>query len=175
MTVGRMYLQFGLTDDAERHFAAALKNRRALYGQEHERVAESLHYLALALRTRRDDPRRRPPLESVLKMRIKLLGAGHQDTLDSMDNLAGHLIDIGKSDEAEPLILKTLDVRRRRGPDHKLDVARSLAQLGYCRLEVDDVPEPKGRFAKRSKSAGPCWRRMIEPWPAVFTHGAICS
>ncbi|MGB2824157.1 MAG: tetratricopeptide repeat protein, partial [Phycisphaerae bacterium] len=130
--IGNAYLSHGgYSAEAEKHFRAALAIRHRLYGDEHPKVAESLHDLAVSIRYRPDDDGQEhmAMLRQALDMRRELLGEEHLDTLTSMCQLAGSLCD-RVDPEAEVLYRKVLEGRRRvLGREHP-QVAGALAGLG---------------------------------------------
>ncbi|UCE58766.1 MAG: serine/threonine protein kinase [Phycisphaerales bacterium] len=82
--------------------------------------------------------------EAAVRIRLKELGEGHPDTLDSMNTLALLYKYQGRFDEAEPLYVRTLQVRQRvlGGEDPQtLETMNNLAVLLWSRGRLDEAEE----------------------------------
>ena len=92
----------------------------------------------------------RPLFDRALAIREKMLGPGHPDTAESLNNLAELLRVTNRLSEAEPLIRRALAIREKMlGPGHP-DTAESLSNLALLL-----------RATKRLNEAEPFIRRAL--------------
>ncbi len=92
-------------------------------------IAWLLNYAGTYVLTRGEPASARPLLERALRLRRSMLGEDHPDTLDSANNLALNLHELGQYEQARQLNDDTLTRRRVLGEDHPdtLDSANNLA------------------------------------------------
>jgi tetratricopeptide (TPR) repeat protein len=79
-----------------------------------------------------------------LAIRLKILDPNHPDVTTSQLNLAGVLQDLGRLDEAEPLIRQALEGDRQTHGEQHMDVAIDLSSLG-------SLLEERGKFAEAGR------------------------
>jgi eukaryotic-like serine/threonine-protein kinase len=80
-------------------------------------------------------------LRRAVEIRRRTLGATNADTLKSMHDLAGDLLEESRFAEAERLCRETLDTRRRvLGPEHR-DTLNSMTQLALILNEEGRYPD----------------------------------
>jgi tetratricopeptide (TPR) repeat protein len=134
--LGRVYRDLGEYTKAEAMHRRALELYRNLFGNEHIKVADSLHALAQALKSQRKLSECESLHRQALEMRMKLLGRDHPRVAESIDDL-GHTLHMqGRSREAEPLLRKALEMRKKLlGTEHP-ETAWSLYNLAVL-LRID--------------------------------------
>ena len=152
-TIGRVYQNLALFDDAEHSFERALRLRRELRGEMHPEVAESLERLAFLRHLQYELDEAETLSRRTLEMRRSLYGERHREVAVSLHNLAEVLATQGRTAEAEPLFAEALTMRRELLGDRHAEVAESLAELGLMRTNSGD-PE----------SAEPLLREAVEIW-----------
>jgi serine/threonine-protein kinase len=136
--MGAVYGNIGLYQDSVALLERAVEKRRALHGDRHPLVAESLHALARALERQQTFAPAERIAREALGLRRALLGSEHLDTAATMEVLADVLMGLGRIVEARPLYDDVLAVRRRLlGPEHVL-VAQALRGRGRVAQEMTD-------------------------------------
>jgi serine/threonine-protein kinase len=150
-TIGHVYNNLGLHDEAQSLIEQGLNIRRGVLGEEHVDVATSMDNLGGVFKDKGDYDRAESLMRESLRIRRKLLGRGHADVASSLHNLAGVLQAKGRYDSAEPLYREALEMRRKLFGNHHSQVALSLNSLGYL-LKV------KGDF----DAAEPLYREALE-------------
>jgi non-specific serine/threonine protein kinase/serine/threonine-protein kinase len=150
-TMGRVYRQLGLYDDALPLWEKALKSRRALLGDEHPETLESINGLGtLYRRMGRYDEAEPLNLEAVAASR-RVLGEEHEGTLRAINALASLFSLQGRHDEAEPLFVSTLETRRRLLGNEHPDTRISMNNLAVAYKKM-------GRY----EEAEPLYRESLE-------------
>ena len=103
-TLGRAYMGLGRYALAEEHLRRALTVRRALLGESHPQVAETLAGLAEALMQQSDFTAAEPLLRECLEIRRSVLGDTDWRTAHTATELGGCLTGLGHYQEAELLL-----------------------------------------------------------------------
>ena len=155
--------------------------RRALYGDEHPDVAESLYYLA----SMSADGERMAECERMhreaLAMRQRLLG-DDPAVAQSLDGLSVLLVAAGRYEEAAPLLEEAIRIRRERlGPEH-FDVARTLTELGEVSLTWGDYRKAEACFREQVRNPAQAvsqWKRRsgvcdFGSWNGVGDARSVC-
>ena len=128
--IGRVYQRLELHDKAEPLLQQALALGRRTFGDQHERVAQSLNDMGVLLREKGDGAAAQPLLEEALAMRRRVLGTEHKDVAVTLVELARVHTDRGEGARAEPLLKESLAIRRKTlGEEHR-ETAVSLSELG---------------------------------------------
>ncbi|MCH9651187.1 MAG: serine/threonine-protein kinase [Deltaproteobacteria bacterium] len=128
-TLGRVYLQLGLLEEASPLLEKSLTTRRRLLGEEHPEVAESLDYLGRLRRNTGDWQAAEETIRQALEMRRRVRGDAHPEVAQSLNNLGLLLQRTGRYEEAREPLEEALEIRRGQG-DRPLEVAESLNNLG---------------------------------------------
>ncbi|HUN81291.1 MAG TPA: serine/threonine-protein kinase, partial [Phycisphaerae bacterium] len=119
----------GRRADAERLIKAGLSIRREVLGERHPDVADGLLELAEHYEGVGDYSRAEPAIREAVDIRQAALGE-HRDVSDAKWVLGTMLVDMGRYEEGERVLLDVIAMRRRiLGNDH-IDVARPLSDLG---------------------------------------------
>jgi serine/threonine protein kinase/Flp pilus assembly protein TadD len=157
-TIGRVYDQLGLYDQAAPLLESALATRRKLLGQPNLDVAQSLVSLGGVRWHRGEYDAARALLEEGLAMRERLLGPDALLVAESLHNLGNLLWSRGEYDEAHRLLARALAIRERNTPDGP-DVASTLNSLGAIAYRRGDFDEARRMWERtlaiREKTLGP--------------------
>jgi len=146
-TIGNTYRALALYDAAERHFRAALKLRRELYGEEHLKVAESLYFLGAAIQWKGDLPAAESYYQQALAIQRKLPG-GDNVYLPHMVSACATMRQIQKgNDEAtEALFREALNLFRKHYGEEHFTVAAAYVNLGGLYFQRGDLDEARARY-----------------------------
>lgn len=140
-TVGMVYVNLGLLEEAEPLIERALVMRRELLDPDHPDVAESLHSYAELLSWRGEIDRAESMFRQAVAIRRRALGAGHPDVATSLKSLAVTLSWKDRNKEAEPYYREALAIQRQAlGQRHPL-VAETMADLGGVVQNLGRVDE----------------------------------
>jgi serine/threonine-protein kinase len=148
-TMGRVYDQLGLYDQALPLLESALATRRRLHGEAHLDVAESLVGLGGVRWHKGEYEAARPLLEEGLKLRERLRGPEAPLVADSLHNLGNLLYSRGDYDTGQRLLERALAIREKNTPGGA-DVAATLNSLGA-------IAYRRGYYAE----AGRLWERTL--------------
>ncbi len=155
--LGNTYSSLGRYDEAQPLLERALAQRRTLWGDEHESVAQSANELALLLVQQGDYPAAESLLREALAVQRRLLGEDDPEVAHTLNNLAGVLLYDGDYAEAELLFREVLARRQAlHGGDHR-EVALSLNNLAAAL-------EDGGRDAQ----AEPLLREALAMWQRLL-------
>ena len=146
-TIGRVYVDLGLFEEAETLLQRALTTRRAELGDEHLDVAECLHNLGAVSLEKGDYAAAESYQRQALDIRRRLRGESDLLVAESLNDLAITL-QKGKADydAAQRLLEQSLAIKRaQRGERHR-DVAQALLNLGMVHYRRDDLDEAERCF-----------------------------
>lgn len=136
--MGRTYRRLGAYDKAAPLLQQALASGRLAFGDEHVRIAQTLHDLGVLLGEKGDYAEAGRVLEQALEMRRKLLGAQGPDVAVTLAELGRLYQDQGQTLRAEPLHREALTIRRTVLGERHRETAVSLSDLGsVLRLNGD--------------------------------------
>ncbi|MDB6175115.1 MAG: serine/threonine protein kinase with repeat [Chthoniobacteraceae bacterium] len=127
--IGRLYLEIGNYNEAEKMHRRALAIYRSLFGQDSQQAATELNDLGLALWRARKLDESAAVLREALGIRRLLFGNVHAEVAATLNNLAGVFRRQRKLAEAEALTRESLEIRRKLFGSEHLDVADSLRNL----------------------------------------------
>src|SRR5262249_2836619 len=151
----------GRLDDEQRLLTQSYDIRRALYGDIHPDVAESLYALA----HENMDGAEMPHAERRFRKALDVSGRPPANDLPVAASQAGRsilLVAAGRYEEAEPLLQEALQMRRRLlGPGH-FDVARTLTDLGEIYLTWGDYDKAEA-----------CHREQVQILRKLFPSGHV--
>ncbi len=129
VAIGRVYQNLGLPRVAETLLATALAGRRAVLGNDHASVGESLDHLARLKRELGTTTEAEALYREALAIKRRTLGPAHPSIALTLNNLANAVRDRNAFAEAEALAREGLDMRRALLGDEHADVAESLHDL----------------------------------------------
>ena len=142
----------GDLEAAEALFRQSLQLWRGQAGENDPNVGRTLGRLGMLLVTKGDNE----AAEGVLREALRIGRAQGVETLsicDTMDSLAGFLVNQGQLDEAQTLFRESVDIRKRLAPHQRLQIALTMNSL----LSVMSI-------AGREKEAGELMPEFIEVW-----------
>jgi eukaryotic-like serine/threonine-protein kinase len=140
-TIGNVYRQLGLPQDAIVLLDEALALRRRVLGEDHVDTAASLNDAAEVRREMSDYTAAEPLHRRALAVRTRVLGPDHAQVGESLNNLGLLLHAAGRVAEAEALYRRALEVRRKAlGERHEL-VAVTLSNLGQVARARGDLEQ----------------------------------
>ncbi|MDC0674297.1 serine/threonine-protein kinase [Nannocystis radixulma] len=114
MNLGNALLAIEAYDRASKSFeqaAAALRRRSGSEGD----LADTLYNLAICHHMRGDFPAAARIYEEALQRSQAIFGPDHPEVAFAMNGLGVALVELGRLDEARPLLERTLAIRTRRG------------------------------------------------------------
>ncbi len=137
-TIGLVYLQLGLFEEARPLLVEGLELRSATTGGTGAEVATSLLHLGRLDYEAGEFDAARPRLEEAIALRREIFGEDHPVVAESLNLLAVLRRETGDLDAAEPLFRDALAIRELTlGPLHR-DVAETLGDLGRLYQEQGD-------------------------------------
>ncbi len=150
-TLGNVYLNLGLYDQAQLHLEPALATRKRLFGRLHPETLSSMSEMGWVLVLQGKYPEAEPYLREALDGRRRVLGDDHPDTLITINNM-GFLFGVqGKYPEAERYHREALEGNRRvLGDDHP-GTLTSINNMGF-------LFEQQGKLSE----AEPYYREALE-------------
>lgn len=132
--LGMVYSSIDDVSRADSNYRRALRLRRTLLGDEHEKTLDSLHHLAKLRYYEGRYEEARTLFEEALDGTRRVLGPGHEYTYNAMNDLAVTLKDLGEWDAALPLQWEALEgYRRVLGDDHPHTLATALGMGALLR------------------------------------------
>ena len=158
-TVGRTFHNLGLYEKARPLLESALELRHRVFGENHPKVAESLHHLGLLHLAEGDFDRAEELLSEALTMRRRLLGDRHLAVAEVLDDLGELHQYRGELPEAEERFTRALQMRRRMG-DEEAGVAESLQNLASV---LARSPEDRSRAERLYRESLAMHRRIYGP------------
>lgn len=138
-TVGRVYRELGLFDEARPPLERSLELRRRLHGEAHPETAESLRELALLDQDVGDYDAAEKHFREALETLQELYGHSHPRVAEILNDLGLLLYEQKRYDEAEPLLREALDLTRELLPDDDLRLAHVLNNLGLVLHDRGDL------------------------------------
>jgi non-specific serine/threonine protein kinase/serine/threonine-protein kinase len=150
-TMGEVYVNLGLFDQAEELMEEALETRRTGTGDRSLETAETLDRLGDLYRKMGQYERAEELIREGLSIRTDSLGEEALDVARSLNNLA--LVRQAEDDfeQAEELFLRSLAARRAAaGTDQNLDVALALHNLGNFHSSSGRDTEAADSFARQA-------------------------
>jgi len=158
-TVGRVYLEMGLPEDATPLLRRALRLRRENLAAIDPDVAQSLQDLGDLLAKEGEFDEAERLYREALAIRRRVFGARHPTVATSLSHLADGLHDKGDFEAAEPLLRDSLKLRQELFGQTHPDVASSLNDLALLLHARGDLDPAEGLYRKalgiRRASLGP--------------------
>ncbi len=128
-TMGSVYDELGLYDQAEGLLRESLEIRKRVLQNESPEVATSLHNLAKVLYRKNDYDGAEARYREALAMRRKLLGNEHPDVAETLNFLALVIAEKGDHDGALALLREAVAMRRKLFGNEHPDLAMALTGL----------------------------------------------
>lgn len=127
--LGRTHRQLALYDEAERLLRRSLERRRAVYGDPHPEVAQSLNELALFLRDQGEYAAADSLLQEVVETRRQLHGAQHPSVAAALMDRTFVLRQRGRYEAAERSIRRAVTIQRAHHGAPSAELAEGLYNL----------------------------------------------
>jgi serine/threonine-protein kinase len=155
-TIGQVYEQLGLYDDAAPLLEQAVALRREHLGPEHPEVADSLNRLAVLRAKAGSYDLAEPLFRSALEIRRKAYGEEDRRVAESLNNLALLLHEKGDYGAAEKLYLRAtrLDDRLPRDPGDPVSTRSNLALLYHDQGRYAQAEQLYRQTLSRAEQAG---------------------
>ena len=138
-TIGRVYRELGLFDEARSPLERSLELRRELRREAHPEIAESLRELALLDQEIGDAAAAETHFREALAMLQGLYGRRHPRVAEILNDLGLLLYEQERYDDAEPLLREALDQTRELLPEDDLRLAHVLNNLGLLLHDRGDL------------------------------------
>jgi serine/threonine-protein kinase len=139
-TIGITYLALGLYDEAERQLREALRLSREHLDPQDREVAVCMVELATLLHARHDFDSAGELLEGALAIFSRAGGEGSADVATAQSSLGAVRRAQGRTQEAEELQRRALELRRRAGGGN-VEVAESLNNLARILIDQQRAEE----------------------------------
>ncbi len=133
-TLGNVYRELGDYPKAGEMIRQALTLRKAVFGEKHSRVADSLNDLGALLLDQGKSAEAEAMFRQALAIRRELLGNGSREAAASLDALGVALVSQGRLTEAETSHREALALFKKLFGDEHLDVATSMHNLAKVLL-----------------------------------------
>lgn len=143
-TMGSVYTNLGLHEQAEPLLKQSLAQMRGMLGDEHSSTLKGLDNLGTLYQRQGRYDEAEPLCSESLRLRKRLLGADHLETLTPMTCLATLYLAQARNAEAEPLFAAVLAVRQRELGQH---APKTLAAMNNLAI----VYRVQGRYAEAEK------------------------
>jgi serine/threonine-protein kinase len=152
-TIGGVYFDLGLLEEASELVERALESRRELFGVDSAEVADSRLLLANVRTAQADYDAARELMDQALALRGSLFGEETEEYAEALYGKARVEVFAANDREARDLIERVLALRERlHGPD-SIEVAKVLDVLGIVSRRLDD-PEQAEAAYRRSLAIG---------------------
>lgn len=146
--IGTSYLGLGMLDKAEACITRAMDERRALLGDGHHDVAESMLDLAGVCYAKEQFDEAERLLRWALEIFKSIRGDHNLDIARTSNDLGAVLRAKGLLDEAESFHRQALDIRRAQEGPESLNVAESLNNLAGVLSARGDRPGAEGALTE---------------------------
>ena len=130
--------------ETEQHYQEGLERSRALYGEEHFRVAEGSNNLGALHFDEGNYFKAEPFFRQALFINRKALGDDHGALVVALNNLANALYSTGRFAEAEALLTESLALGRKH--DNQGAVSYTLNHWGRLMLARSDYDQAEALF-----------------------------
>ena len=145
-TMGLVYRNLGLYQQAIVLLEKALANRRHVLGSQHQEVSASLNSLGTLLYYQGKYPEAEKCFREALDIRRRLFGNEHLDVSDTLNNLAMSIKARGDYKQSEPLYREALSINRKLLGNEHLRVAQSINNLGMLVYRKGEYSEAENLF-----------------------------
>ena len=130
LTIGNGYRCIGEFDKAARQLEQAIEIRRALFGEDHADLIQSMNALAILRGSERKFAEAQQLFEQALSARERLFGKEHPEVAQSLQNLGRLFMETEKLDEAEACFAQARAIRERHFPADDPAIATVLFNQG---------------------------------------------
>ncbi len=166
-TIGRVYRQLGLHEQARPLIERALAVRRQELGENHADVAWSLTNLGGVEYDAGNYQEAAKHHDEALGIYRRLSGDQRADVAEASSNLALALMKLGHNDRAESLLRDSLDLHRALSDGDSASVATTLSNLGLLLAARGETAAARD-LTREALEIGR--RELGEPHPEVATY-----
>lgn len=145
-TMGNVYRELGLYDQAVSLLEKSLNIRRQLFGNTHPSIATGLLYLAGVHFTTGNYTKAEDNVREALVIRQKIFGDRDSTVATCLNDLALILDFRGEDSTAEVMYREALSIRRELFGNKNKRITTSLNNLGYIAYEKGNYPEAEKLF-----------------------------
>ncbi|KAN0085501.1 HET domain containing protein [Elaphomyces granulatus] len=157
--LGRIYMDQGKLDEAEKMYQRALQGYEKAWGPDHISTLNTINNLGLLYMEQGKLDEAEKMYQPALQGYEKALGPGHTSTLNTVNNLGSLYTDQGKLDEAEKMYQRALQGKEKAwGPDHTstLSTVHNLANIYLDQGNLDEAEKMYQRALQGyEKALGP--------------------
>ncbi len=155
-TIGDVYLSLGLYDPAQQLLRLALDTRRALFGEDHSDVAETLMRLAQLERDTGELADSRQSYEEALRTRLTIYAEDSLEVAEAQNDLAALLWELGDIEGSRGLYELALQTRESKLDPNHPDIATTLngfASLAWYAEDYDRAAQDFERVLEIRRTA----------------------
>lgn len=163
-TMGNVYNELGLYDQAEALLREALETRRQILTRDSPEMAASLASLAKVHYRRNDYEAAEARYRDALAMLRRLFGNDHAEIAETLNFLGLTVAERGRYDEAETLLRESVAMRRRLPAGEQPDLAMALTGLAGV---LDDKKDPVAAEGVDREALAMLRRQFGNTHPAV--------
>jgi tetratricopeptide (TPR) repeat protein len=138
-TIGKVFTNLGLFEDASRFMELAQKRRQSVATEDHSDQARSLSNLAWVLREQSELERSEQLYQQCIALLENQLSA-RELQLDCMAGLAEVYFELGRYEDAEPVLIQVLAMRQELFGERHLAVADTIQELGLNQFDQGNNP-----------------------------------
>jgi serine/threonine protein kinase/tetratricopeptide (TPR) repeat protein len=141
---------------------AALKMYQRFYKGDHPAIASGLNKVASCLASLDRPAEALPKYQAAMEMRKRILPSNHVDTKISECGMGSALVELGRFQEAEPLLLEVWPVLSNSpgaAPRHKLRCLEAMVKL----YDGWHIAEPTKGYDEKAAE----WREKLKAWQAT--------
>jgi len=139
-TLGNTYDQLGKVEEADSLLTAALNQRKALYGADSARVAETLVDISLLRADQAQYDEAEHLVREGLAMSRRHLPPNHPAVARAQSTLGRILVDRGEFKQAIPILEEALRLQNAQGKVSS-DLSSTLTELANCHFYLGDYAE----------------------------------
>ncbi|MHA2099182.1 MAG: tetratricopeptide repeat protein [Candidatus Kariarchaeaceae archaeon] len=140
-TMGKVYQNLGLYDNAGDLIGKSLKMRRGLFGDNNLDVAATLENMAILEWNQGNYDSAETHFKESLDIRLRILGAENLEVATSLNNLGVLYATQGELKKSESFIRESLALRRKLSDSDHPDLAESINNLGNILYNTGNLDE----------------------------------
>jgi serine/threonine protein kinase len=142
LAIGKTFFKLSNMPEAERHLRRAMDLRQKHLGRDEPSTLEAQETLADFLNRGAYRPVEAEAIaRETWEARVRVLGAEHRDSLNSLDTYAQSLLDLGHPREGIVHLRQCLDARRRTLGPNNFETLLSMNNLASALVEVGEYGE----------------------------------
>ena len=143
-SLGWMYFDQGLYERARTLFARSLQSSRNAFGRHHATALDGMASLASVHIVQDRHGLAIPLIREILRLRQETLEKDHVDVLNAMEELGFLYLRQGRFEDAEDIILETIDLHLGKFSESNQYRSDDLKYLSKLLLQVGNIPGERG-------------------------------